>query len=76
MRTTVNLDDDVAAAVTRLREERRIGMSEAVNELARAGISDRGDRPHFRLKTYDMGLMIDVSNVQEAIELVEGVDHR
>jgi len=37
VRTTVNLDDDVADAVIKLRRERGIGVSEAVNELARAG---------------------------------------
>jgi hypothetical protein len=31
MRTTVNLDPDVAAAAERLRAERNIGLSEAVN---------------------------------------------
>jgi DNA-binding transcriptional LysR family regulator len=38
MRTTLSLDDDVAAAVQRLREERNLGLSEAVNELVRAGL--------------------------------------
>jgi metal-responsive CopG/Arc/MetJ family transcriptional regulator len=76
MRTTVKLDDDVAAVVNRMREERGIGLSEAVNDLARAGISNRGDRPRFKQKTYDMGVMIDVSNVQDAIEFLEGIDHR
>ena len=72
----MKLDDDVAAVINRMRDERGIGLSEAVNELARAGISNRGDRPRFRQKTYDVGLMIDVSNVQEAIELAEGIEHR
>jgi hypothetical protein len=76
MRTTVKLDEDVAAAIARMREERGIGLSEAVNELARAGINGGSDRPRFKQKTYDIGLMIDVSNVQEAIELVEGIEHR
>ena len=31
MRTTLSLDDDVAAAVQRLREERNLGLSDAVN---------------------------------------------
>ena len=39
MRTTLSLDDDVAAAVQRLREERHVGLSEAVNELIRAGLA-------------------------------------
>jgi hypothetical protein len=37
MRTTIDLADDVAAAVEKACRERGIGVSEAVNELARAG---------------------------------------
>ena len=37
MRTTVNLDDDVAAEAERLKRAEGIGLSEAVNRLARAG---------------------------------------
>ena len=44
MRTTLTLADDVAAAVERLRRERSIGMSEAVNELVRAGLTTQ-NRP-------------------------------
>ena len=32
MRTTVALDDDVVAAVERVRRERGLGLSEALNE--------------------------------------------
>src|SRR3954447_3348982 len=39
MRTTVTLANDVAAAVERLRRERSIGVSEAVNELVRNGLA-------------------------------------
>jgi hypothetical protein len=38
MRTTLTLADDVAAAVEALRRERSSGISEAVNELCRAGL--------------------------------------
>ncbi|HEU0168187.1 MAG TPA: ribbon-helix-helix protein, CopG family, partial [Chloroflexota bacterium] len=39
MRTTVTLDDDVAAAASELRRQEGIGLSEAVNRLARAGLA-------------------------------------
>lgn len=69
MRTTVNLDDDVAAAVQRLRDERRLGLSEAVNELARAGLASAAPRrQRFKQRTADLGLRIDVTNVAEALE--------
>jgi Arc/MetJ family transcription regulator len=71
MRTTVRLDDDVAAAALRLQDERRIGLSEAVNELARAGISARPDHQQFEQRTRALGLTVDVSNVADALELID-----
>jgi len=73
MRTTVNLADDVAAEVERLRRERGVGLSEAVNDLARAGLlaAERPVRP-FRQKSYDMGARVDVSNIGEVLELLDG----
>jgi hypothetical protein len=72
MRTTVKLDDDVAAAAEQLRRERHIGLSEAVNELARAGLRRRPvARKRFRQRTRPIGLRIDVSNVAEALELLD-----
>jgi Ribbon-helix-helix protein, copG family len=74
MRTTVTLADDVAAAVDRLRREQGLGLSEAVNQLARAGVSAAAKpREPFVQRTHDFGeTLIDVSNVAEAIEALEG----
>lgn len=76
MRTTVTLEDDVAAAVDRLRRERSIGFSEAVNELIRAGLLAKPPRRAFRQRSRAIGLRIDVTNVAEALETLEGPDHR
>ena len=76
MRTTVNLDDDVATAVTRLRRESGVGQSEALNELARRGMSARPDHPAFRQRTADLGPGIDIRDVAEALEIAEGPAHR
>jgi hypothetical protein len=77
VRTTLTLADDVAAAVERMRRERSIGISEAVNELVRAGLANQ-QKPSvpFRQKTYDLGVGIDVSNVAEAIETLDGPTSR
>jgi hypothetical protein len=73
MRTTIDLADDVAAAVEKARRERGIGLSEAVNDLVRAGLLPREPRPPFRQKTYSMGpARVDYTNVEEAIEQIEG----
>jgi metal-responsive CopG/Arc/MetJ family transcriptional regulator len=72
MRTTVRLDDDVAAALDRLRRERGLRLSEAVNELIRAGLRRSPRRSRFRQRTRDLGLRMDVTNVAEALEQLEG----
>lgn len=73
MRTTIDLADDVAAAVEKARRERGLGLSEAVNDLVRAGLLPREPRRPFRQRTYDMGLArVDYTNVAEAIEEIEG----
>ncbi|MGH3274215.1 MAG: hypothetical protein ACRDNZ_07795 [Streptosporangiaceae bacterium] len=72
MRTTLALDDDVAAAVQRLREERHIGLSSAVNQLIRAGLVTQVPRTTFRQRTANLGLRIDVSDVADALENLDG----
>lgn len=76
MRTTVNLDDDVAAAIAELRAQRGLGLSEAVNEVLRAGLTVPTQRKPFHQKTLKLGAMIDVRNVAEAIEILDGPDWR
>lgn len=75
MRTTVRLDPEVAAAAERLRRERRIGLGEAVNELARAGLTRGGEAPtRFHQRTASVGLRVDVTNVADTLELLDGYD--
>ncbi len=71
MRTTVNLDDDVAAAIQRLRRERGVGLSEALNELARAGMVRRGERPVFRQRSESIGFRVSIDNVAEVLDLLD-----
>jgi len=72
MRTTIELDDDTAAAVRRLRAEENRGASEAVNELIRRGmLSDSTPAPFVPI-THRLGLKVDVSNVGDALDLLEG----
>ena len=70
MRTTVTLDDDVALAVKRLQRERAVGVSEAINRLARAGMTVQGVRKRFRQRSAALGLKVDPTNVAEALDLL------
>jgi len=76
MRTTVELDDDASRAVQRLREERDLGVSQAVNELIRRGLLPRPEAEPFRQRTRALGLRIDVSNVAAALEDLDGIEAR
>lgn len=68
----MRLDDDVAAEVERMRRAKGIGLSEAVNELARAGMSRSSTRHRYEHRTADIGLKVDVTNVGEVLDLLDG----
>jgi hypothetical protein len=77
MRTTVTLADDVAAELQRVRRERSIGVSEALNDLVRAGMARKKEpRKKFVQHTYPLGMKIDVTNIGEVLELLEGPEYR
>lgn len=76
MRTTVEFEDDTARAIEELRRSEGLGVSEAVNELVRRGLLPRSSNHRFEQRTHSMGLKIDVSNVAEALDLLEGPDAR
>lgn len=65
----MRLEPDVAA-VEDLRRRRGIGLSEALDELARAGLRDR-TRQHFRQRSYAMGAKVDVGNIGEVLDLLD-----
>ncbi len=74
MRTTVRLDPEVAAAAEQLRRERHIGLGEAVNELARAGLTHTHKPTHFQQRTASIGLKVDVTNIADTHELLDQYD--
>lgn len=76
MRTTVELDSDTAQAVQALRRDEGRGVSEAVNELIRRGMLTEPDAKPFVPRTRRLGIKIDVSNVADALDLLEGPNAR
>ncbi|MEM9033402.1 MAG: CopG family transcriptional regulator [Actinomycetota bacterium] len=75
MRTTVDLDDDTAAEVQRLRAAGH-GLSEAVNELIRRGMLAAEPTEPFVPSTRRLGIKVDVSNVADVLDHLEGPDAR
>jgi hypothetical protein len=82
MRTTLTLDDDVAATLEREVSKRRRSLKAIVNEALRVGLAamNRRSRPRepFRTKGFDLGpsLVGSLDNVEEVLSRVEGEDHR
>jgi hypothetical protein len=81
MRTTVTFEPDVAAMLERIRKERALGLKEAVNEAMRLGLRELEapikPRTPFRTREVDVGgLLIDISNVAEALAIAEGDDYK
>jgi hypothetical protein len=82
MRTTLTLDDDVAAKLK--AESRRAGRSfrEIVNKTLRTGLAGRqprGPREPFKIEARDMGLLkpgLSLDNVGDLLEQVEGPLHK
>lgn len=70
----MTFDDDVAAAVARIRQERGLALSEAVNDLIRAGLHNKQTRRRFRQRSRVVGLRIDPTNVGEALEVLDRTD--
>lgn len=76
MRTTVEFDKDAAAAVDALRRETGVGVSDAVNQLIRRGLLVDTAREPFHQTTHLLGVRMDVSNIADALEILEGPANR
>jgi hypothetical protein len=81
MRTTLTIDDDVAARLEHLRQQRDANLKDVVNDALRRGLDSIEAPPKsrklYRIKTYDMGEpLIPLDNIAEAIALIEGEDHK
>ncbi len=81
MRTTLTLDDDVAAKLK--AESRRAGkpFKEIVNDTLRSGLASRraGPRPPFKVAVRDLGEVkpgLSLDDVAGLIEQIEGPLHR
>jgi hypothetical protein len=77
MRTTLTIDDDVAAQLERLRRGRDASLKDIVNDALRRGLRDMTARPKnrepFRTQTFNMGKpLINIDNVAEALACLEG----
>jgi hypothetical protein len=77
MRTTLTLDDDIAAKLQLATRRSGLPFRDVVNDALRRGLQQQATAPRrpFRLKVRDMGHVrpgINLDNVGELIESLEG----
>lgn len=51
-----------------------MGLGEAVNELARAGLARDQKPARFRQRTASVGLKVDVTDIADTLELLDQYD--
>jgi len=76
MRTTLTLDDDVAAEVERLRREEGLGLSEAVNKLARLGMVHKPEPSPYMTPSWPLGLKVDITCIGEVLSMLDEEEGR
>lgn len=83
MRTTLRLENDVAARLEQLMKTRRRSFKAVVNEVLRAGLDALDDparalKKPFRTKGFNLGpsLIGSLDNVEEVLARAERAKHR
>lgn len=82
MRTTLTLDDDVAALLKRVLARRKDGLKAVVNEALRQGLRQLGApverKPAYRTPSVDTGrcLLPNVDDIAEVLAITEGDWHK
>lgn len=80
IRTTITLDDDVAARVKRESQTRGLSFRETLNELLRSALLSTGKTPRrtLQIKPFHMGYnpSLNYDKTEALIEYGEGEGHR
>jgi len=78
MRTTLTIDDDVAAVLERLRRAGDASLKQLINEALRRGLKEMSSRPKrpepVRTRSVALGRVriSDIDNIGEALAAAEG----
>ena len=78
MRTTLTLDDDVAATLEHMRGARDVSLKDLVNEALRRGLREMADRPRRRKPFHTRSVVLGavriagIDNIGEALAIAEG----
>ena len=78
MRTTLSLDEDVAALLARVRQARKAKLKQVINEALRQGLQQMTEQPRrrrrYRTQPVSLGrcLIGNLDDVSEALAVAEG----
>lgn len=71
MRTTLTLDEDVAARLERVRRARGQSLKDVINDALRRGLDDLAwrtqQRQRFRTESVDLGRLPSIDSVSETL---------
>jgi hypothetical protein len=82
MRTTLTIDDDVAAQLERLRRSQDVSLKELINDVLRRGLREMGTWPKrrepFRTQPIEgvTPLLDNIDNIAEVLAYAEGEDFK
>ena len=81
MRTTLTLDDDVAALLEQVQKQRKATLKEVVNSALRDGLAGMTKPPEPRARFVTKMLVngssaIPIENISEALAFAEGEDFK
>jgi hypothetical protein len=81
MRTTLTLDDDVAALLRREQARSKKPLKQLVNEALRAGLTRAAARSHgeqHRTESVSLGrcFLPTLDNIAQVVAIAEGEEHR
>ncbi|MDE0474529.1 MAG: CopG family transcriptional regulator [Gammaproteobacteria bacterium] len=65
------LAKDVAAAVEALRRSEGVGVSEAVNRLARGGLARPTTPSRYEHTSYELDQRVDITNIGDVLGLLD-----
>ncbi len=71
VRTTYRPAPDVAAAIERLRRESGLGVSEAIDVLARRGMSAKPEPKQPNLPSFHLGARLDITNIGDVLDVLD-----
>jgi hypothetical protein len=82
MRTTLTIDEDVAAALEQIRKTRKLSFKALVNDALRQGLKEMSRPPRkvksYKTKSVSLGscLVGSLDDISEALAIAEGEDFR